>query len=1312
VSSRAPLVDLAENLGLAASYTTSEGGAVAARPEALLAAIRGLGVDIDSSDRAAEVLAERLVPRRLAPPVVVAWNGRGEIRVDRRVAGGAGRYELAIELEEGGELSESGPLADSVPMPRLPIGYHRVDLRCGNASAELLAIAAPPRTWRERESGGERTWGAFAPLYAFGRSGGAGCGDLRDLETICELVGRRGGKFVGTLPLLAADLDARAADPPVVSPYAPVSRLFWNELYLDLERAPGFAECEAARAAFEAAEPGFAEHAERPLVDPGHLWALRRPVLEALAAHAERSTELSVALEAFASERPRLADYATFRAERAGDPDAARLHRYAQLALDRQLSTLADGATARDVALYLDLPVGSHPAGYDAWRFDTAFAGGLAAGAPPDLLFSGGQNWGFAPLHPERIRERGYDLVREMLAAHCRYAGILRLDHVMWLHRIYCVPDGFAATDGVYVHYRPEELWAIVCVESHRSQTAIIGEDLGTVPPEVVSAMHARGALGMELLQFGLRPDPRDGIAEMPADAIASLGSHDTAPFASFIAGTDVELRRELGHQSADDGEAELDEREPRIRAMTATLRARGLIGDEPTVEELAGGALAALASSPARMMVINLEDLWGELEPQNVPGTVDQVANWIRPARYGADQVAAVPGVDAILAEVDRRRRLPPEPMTPQLAAEAHPDARADVTALSADDIYLFAEGNHFRAYDLCGAHPGVVDGVAGCRFAVWAPNAESVAVVGDWNNWQAWRHPLAPRQASGIWEGFIPGARAGEHYKFVIRSRLGGEREKADPFAFATEPPPNTASVIADLDYTWHDGEWMARRAERSAREAPVSIYEIHLGSFMRVPEEGGRRLSYRELADRLIDHAGNLGFTHVELMPVMEHPFYGSWGYQTTGYFAPTARYGPPRELMSMIDRLHQAGIGVILDWVPSHFPGDEFALGCFDGTALYEHADPRLGFHPDWQSNIFNYGRDEVRSFLISSALWWIERYHADGLRVDGVASMLYRDYSRKDGEWIPNQYGGRENLEAVTFLRRLNEAVYARFPGVQTYAEESTAWPGVSRPTSTGGLGFGYKWDMGWMNDTLEYFRRDPVHRKYHHDEITFRMVYAFSENYVLSLSHDEVVHGKGSLLDKMPGDEWQRFANLRLLYGYMYSQPGKKLLFMGSEFGQPGEWQHDTSLDWHLADAPRHAGVLQWIGALNRLYRDFPALHERDCEPDGFEWIDGGDREGSVLIYARRATDGTPIVFAHNFTPAVRESYRIGLPAGGTWRLVANSDEVEYGGSGVSAGPFDLEARQSGWHGRDHCVEVTLPPLAVIALAPVEWTSD
>ncbi|MFS8530707.1 1,4-alpha-glucan branching protein GlgB, partial [Sphaerobacter thermophilus] len=644
---------------------------------------------------------------------------------------------------------------------------------------------------------------------------------------------------------------------------------------------------------------------------------------------------------------------------------------------------------------------------------------------------------------------------------------------------------------------------------------------------------------------------------------------------------------------------------------------------------------------------------------------------------------------------EIDRRSTsLPPA---------AGPSPAASPSLLSADDLYLFNEGSHLRLYEHLGAHTIVVGDVPGTYFAVWAPNAERVAVIGDFNGWDPTRHLLRPREQSGIWEGFIPGVGHGALYKYHIVSRYHGyEVDKTDPFAFFTEVPPKTASIVWDLDYTWGDQEWMATRGARNAADAPIAIYEVHLGSWMRVPEEGNRSLSYRELAPRLTDYVTRMGFTHVEFLPVMEHPFFGSWGYQITGYFAPSSRYGTPQDFMFLVDYLHQHGIGVILDWVPSHFPTDDFGLAFFDGTHLYEHADPRKGFHPDWNSYIFNYGRNEVRSFLLSNALFWLDRYHADGLRVDAVASMLYLDYSRKPGEWIPNEHGGRENLEAISLLRRLNEEVYRHYPDVQTIAEESTAWPMVSRPTYVGGLGFGMKWDMGWMHDTLSYMARDPIHRRYHHHELTFRMIYAFTENFVLPLSHDEVTHGKGSLLGKMPGDDWQKFANLRLLLTYMWAQPGKKLLFMGGEFGQWQEWNHDGSVQWDLLQYAPHQGIQRLVEDLNRLYREQPALHERDFDPEGFAWIEANDAEQSVVTFLRRGrAESGEIVAAFNFTPVPRHNYIIGVPRFGRWREIFNSDATVYGGSGqgnlggVTANPVPS-------HGYTQSITITIPPLGAV----------
>jgi 1,4-alpha-glucan branching enzyme len=624
----------------------------------------------------------------------------------------------------------------------------------------------------------------------------------------------------------------------------------------------------------------------------------------------------------------------------------------------------------------------------------------------------------------------------------------------------------------------------------------------------------------------------------------------------------------------------------------------------------------------------------------------------------------------------------------------------------LTDHDIYLFREGTHARLHRHLGCHPD--PGGTGAHFAVWAPNARSVSVVGDWNGWNGDADRLQPRwDGSGIWEGFAGAAQRGQAYKYRIVSASGAAvPDKSDPFAVFCEEPPRTASRVWTLDYEWHDSDWMSTRRARNALDAPISIYEVHAGSWRRRGDGG--HLSWRELAEALVPYVHETGFTHVELMPVTEHPFYGSWGYQTTGYFAPTARYGTPQDFMYLVDHLHRHGIGVILDWVPSHFPTDAHGLAYFDGTHLFEHADPRQGFHPEWSSSIFNYGRHEVSAFLLSSALFWLERYHVDGLRVDAVASMLYLDYSRGKGEWIPNRYGGRENLEAVAFIRRLNEAVYRDHPDTLTIAEESTAWPMVSRPTDAGGLGFGMKWNMGWMHDTLAYAREDPVHRAHHQDKLTFSLWYAFNENFVLPLSHDEVVHGKGSLIGKMPGDDWQKFANLRALYGYMWTHPGKKLLFMGSEFGQRREWTHDGELEWWVASLPGHDGVRRWVSDLNRVYRDEPALHQLDFSGDGFQWIDCSDALHSVIAFLRRPRAGAPAVLvACNFTPVPRTNYTLGVPAAGRWREILNSDAKIYGGAdwgnlgGVEAVPLPS-------HGQPCSLALTLPPLATVVLKEID----
>ena len=636
--------------------------------------------------------------------------------------------------------------------------------------------------------------------------------------------------------------------------------------------------------------------------------------------------------------------------------------------------------------------------------------------------------------------------------------------------------------------------------------------------------------------------------------------------------------------------------------------------------------------------------------------------------------------------------------------------DRRLQPKFLTDWDLGLLAGGSHYRSFESLGAHLAHTGEAAGTRFAVWAPNADAVSVIGDFNHWDRSCDPMVQRRNSGLWEGFVDGIGDGALYKYsIVSERNDYSAEKADPYAFACEPAPRTASKVCDLNaYEWSDAAWMAERAARNRHDAPLAIYEVHLGSWMRSPQDGDRWLTYAELAERLADYVEQMGFTHVELLPITEHPFGGSWGYQTTGYFAPTSRFGDPREFMALVDTLHQRGIGVVIDWAPAHFPDDPHGLARFDGTHLYEHMDPKSGRHPHWDTLIFNYGRTEVANFLVASAIFWCEKYHVDGIRVDAVASMLYRDYGKQDGEWIPNHYGGNENLEAVRFLRTLNEQVYGHFPDVMTIAEESTAWPQVSRPTSHRGLGFGFKWNMGWMHDTLAYMRLDPIYRKHHHNRLTFSMVYAFRENFLLPFSHDEVVHGKASLLEKMPGEDWHKFANLRLLYAYMYTHPGKKLMFMGNEFAQRAEWNHDRSLDWHLLEHGSHRGVQRLVADLNRLYRDKAALHQTDLEDRGFSWVDCEDWEASVVSFLRLgAVAAESLLVVCNFTPIVREDYRLGVPRLGAWRELLNSDSEYYGGSNVGNHGV-VEGEQVPFHGHPYSVRLTMPPLAAIVFEPAE----
>jgi len=1332
------LCQLAHEHGLELRYTDITGRVQEASPAALRAVLAALGVPAERDDEVEAALLAARTARWARPlePVITAWEGEGTATLHLPASVAGGRYALELVPEDGGpprtahgQLEDHAIEADedvggtryvarqlALPGP-LTHGYHRLRLAVDGhpeLRSEALVLSAPLRAYAPEGWDHARHWGVFLPLYAMHDERPAGAGDLGDMRRLMGWVAERGGSVVGTLPLLAAFLD----EPFEWSPYAPASRLAWNELYLHLEALPEYAQSARARELYEGPEA----RAERerlqgaPLVDYRAQMALKQRVIAALAEQCASSSARRAALEAFAAERPELEGYARFRAVtdrlrqvwqqwphalRSGklsnddfDPTDHRTHLYAQWAMHEQLMALREEAPAGSLGLYLDLPVGVNGCGYDTWRHGDLYVRGLSTGAPPDTLFGGGQNWAFPPLHPARLREQGYGHLIEVLRNHLRYAGVLRIDHVMGLHRLYVIPQGASAKEGVYVRYRPAELYAILSIESHRARCLVVGEDLGTVPDAVREAMQRHRVHKIHVVQYvaGAR---EQALPEAPADSVAGINTHDMPPWASFWSGADIDDRRELGWITDAQVEAEHADRK-RLRASLQRFLGREVaLPPDADAPAALRACLHHLGKSPSPLVLVSMEDLWGETKPQNVPGTYLERPNWRRRAKLGLHELPAHPELAVTLAGLHRARKG---------LHEAVGSVRHDTSRLTKDDLYLFNEGTHCHLHDKLGAHVMEVEGRQGVYFAVWAPGAVYVAVVGAFNEWDRGAHPLRRRGGdSGIFEGFVPGVAEGAAYKFHIVASGEVSGDKADPLAFCSETPPRTASVVTKSRYDWSDAAWMAERAAKAGLEAPISIYEVHLGSWRRVPEEDNRSLGYREIAPLLVEHCRTLGFTHVELLPVMEHPFYGSWGYQITGYFSPTSRYGTPDDLRFLVDSLHQAGIGVILDWVPSHFPSDAHGLAYFDGTHLYEHADPRQGYHPDWNSSIFNYGRHEVRAFLVSSAIYWLEQFHADGLRVDGVASMLYLDYSRAPGEWVPNLYGGRENLDAIAFLRQLAEAIEQNVPGVMTIAEESTAWPMVTRPTQLGGLGFGFKWDMGWMHDTLRYLARDPIHRRWHQNELTFRILYAWNESFVLSLSHDEVVHGKGTMLSRMPGDRWQKHANLRALYGYMWAQPGKKHLFMGQEFGQLAEWNHDRSLDWHLLHDPLHAGVQRWVGDLNRLYRELPSLHQWDCDPKGFTWIDFHDAAFSVYAFMRHDEHGGCTVVVLNFTPVARHDYRVGVPRGGWWAERLNSDALPYGGTGLGNGG-GVMAEPVAAHELPCSLRLVLPPLGVLLL--------
>jgi len=1337
------LVALARLHGIYPSYVDLRGKRVRASDEtlaALVGAASGLGLPHDLE--AAVAARIEMLTRFPLPRLFVCWDDRVHHVPIWLEADSTGEITTTLTLEGGDADEARRSLADWPVLRRqlrggrpfelrrlslpseLPHGYHSLRVERRDRSWTSSIISAPAQAFRPMAEG-TRTWGVFVPLYAVRGPRSNGTGTFGDLGRLAEITGLEGGGVVATLPLLAAYLD----EPYEPSPYVPASRLFWNELFLEIEAIPELEHVPLARERFRDPDRQhrFAALRAADHTNPREQMSAMRPVLSALSkSFFSNDSARREAFEEFRRAHPHLEPYAEFRAvvdrrrtaphawpaplrdgvvtPRDFDPDDRDVHLYVQWLASEQLGNAAARARRNGPGLYLDLPVGVHPDGFDVWHEQDTYTRAISVGAPPDPLAPQGQDWGFPALRPDALLAGGARHVVDFVRHHMEHAGVLRIDHIMGLERLFWIPRGMKPKDGAYVRYPREAMFAIACLESQRARTIVVGEDLGTVPAGLRERMNRRAFLHLHVLQPELSSNAGHALGGASPSAVASLNTHDMPHFAAFLEAGDIDAWASLGVLTKDRERDARRERDTVRRTLEDELSRRGLAGASPPEGDILRGTLLALASGEAAIVIVTLEDLWGEKRAQNIPGTSSEHENWTRKATRSLADLAADESIRALFAAIDRARRGGAPRVIAQDDAPLPPLAAVNFTP---EDDYLFREGNHFRLYEKLGAHPAENGGTRGVSFAVWAPNARSATVFGSFNGWSKTDAPMTTSGETGIWQRFVPGAKTGDAYKFHLLSRHGGkDGDKADPLAFASEVPPRTASIVASPSLAWGDEEWMATRAARQSRSAPISIYEVHLGSWRRSHD---RPLTYRELAEVLPSYVKRLGFTHVELLPVMEHPFSGSWGYQTTGYFAPTSRFGPPQDFLALVDRLHGEGIGVIVDWVPSHFPSDGHGLAYFDGTFLYEHADPRKGFHPDWKSHIFNYGRHEVRAFLISSALYWLDRCHVDGIRVDAVASMLYLDYSRKEGEWIPNERGGRENLEAIAFVRRLNEAIEKHHPGVLRIAEESTAWPGVSKPIPWGGLGFDYKWDMGWMHDTLKYFELDPIHRRHHHDEITFRMLYATTENFVLALSHDEVVHGKRSLLSKMPGDWWQKFANLRVLYGYMFGMTGKKLLFMGNELGQWTEWNHDASLDWALEREPMHAGLQRWVADLNAAYRRLPALHELDCGDGGFEWIDCHDRDQSTLTFLRKSTGERDLVIvACNFTPVPRHGFRLGVPRVGTWRVVLNGDDRAYGGSGTAL-PERLSAQAMGAHGRSHSVTLTLPPLAAVLL---RWEPD
>ena len=1319
-----------------------------------------------------------------------------------------------------------------IKLPQLACGYYTLSAETGGKSCFVRLIVAPESVYQPKLlANGGRMNGLTMHLYSLRSERNWGIGDFTDLLNLMKYAAEKKLDFVGINPLHALF----TSKPAFASPYSPSSREWLNPIYLDVEKVGAFTYNEQLKNWL--AQPKIRQRIAAlritETVTYTAVWACKRDALHmAFNAFEQDTCEAAenerAAFEVFVLEKGKaLQGFGLFESldqyySRPGQvgwqswpsefhqPDGEAVEKFArshereirfymwlQWLCAEQLREVNQAAVEYGVKLgiYGDLAVGVARGSADTWLNRQDYCMDLSVGAPPDPLGPTGQNWDLPPLNPLMLKHTGYEKFAHLLRENMRLYGVLRIDHVMALCRLWWVLNGKTADFGAYVHYDAEVMFAILALESRRNRCVIIGEDLGTVPDEARHLLNRYQVFSYKVMYFSKGWNGFQLPEEYPEQAITVISTHDVAPLAGYWTGKDLDTMFKLGTlPDAAAFQTALDEREHDKADLLDKLKETGCLGTDVQMPAKADETLLAAlhkygALSRSKLYAVQLENLLGVIDNLNVPGVTEGYPNWAQKMPVSLEdflqhrlmggqlaiidevrmktnsQIKAYHELDQIerdtveslflathsdvfaylgrhrLAEGDEVVRVlipsavsvdivnrrsgelivpsekidergffvavlpddaPDYALSIRYTEDSEPVIEEDPyhfsSALQDMDSWLLAEGKHLRPYETLGAHFAELDGVKGVRFAVWAPNAQRVSVIGEFNNWDGRRHVMRFHRDNGIWDIFIPAVKLNALYKFEIRDANGDVREKADPYAFGAELRPTTASIVRGLP---DEVEEPAFRARANAIDAPISIYEVHLGSWKRNPENNFW-LTYEELAKELVAYVKDMGFTHIEFLPVSEYPFDGSWGYQATGLYAPTSRFGSPEELRALIKAAHDEGISVILDWVVGHFPTDDHGLAKFDGTALYEHADPREGYHQDWNTLIYNFGRNEVKNFLQGNALYWIERFGFDGIRVDAVASMIYRNYSRKDGEWIPNQYGGHENLEAIAFLRDTNTMLKEEVPAATEIAEESTSFANVTRQE---GLNFSFKWNMGWMNDTLRYMMEDPINRKYHHNKMTFGMMYQYSENFVLPLSHDEVVHGKRSLLGRMPGDCWQQFANLRAYYGFMYGFPGKKLLFMGNEFAQGREWNYNEGLDWFLLEEEGgwHKGVQDFVRELNHVYKDNAPLYQLDQWPEGFEWLVADDGDNSVFVFERRDREGNRVIVISNFTPVVREGYRFGVNSAGEYREILNSDDLHYKGSGVSAGAT-VETEEVWSHGKPNSLSVTVPPLATVYL--------